>query len=46
MTDNGKTREQLFLEALQTAKKKARQGGDTISSEQRGEIFAATGLTP
>ena len=46
MTDNGKTREQLFLEALQTAKKKARQGGDTISSEQLGEIFAATGLTP
>ena len=46
MTDNGKTREQLFLEALQTAKKTARQGGDTISSEQLGEIFAATGLTP
>ncbi len=46
MTDNGKTREQLFLEALQTAKKTARQGGDTISSEQLGEIFSATGLTP
>ena len=46
MSENGKTREQLFLEALQTAKKTARQDGDTISSEKLGEIFAATGLTP